>query len=133
MGESTSVYLCDTLGELPLLYEVAGVAFVGGSLVPLGGHNLLEAARVPSGCTVLHGPHVEAISSSSSQLADARPPAAWCVRDATELAAAVHRLLARPSTLAASRLSAARTAAALENGVLNRVWERLQAPLALQR
>eukprot|EP00966_Prymnesium_polylepis_P279586 6458987-Prymnesium_polylepis.1 len=40
----TAVYLCDTLGELSLLYEAAGLAFVGGSLVPLGGHNLLEAA-----------------------------------------------------------------------------------------
>ncbi|MCF6178408.1 MAG: 3-deoxy-D-manno-octulosonic acid transferase [Geopsychrobacter sp.] len=51
-----TVLLLDTIGELDQLYEFADVVFVGGSLVPLGGHNLLEPARC--GKPVLHGPHM---------------------------------------------------------------------------
>ena len=53
----TQVYLGDTLGELALLYTVGGVAFVGGSLVPLGGHNVLEPAWL--GKPVLSGTSIE--------------------------------------------------------------------------
>ncbi|MDN5871550.1 MAG: lipid IV(A) 3-deoxy-D-manno-octulosonic acid transferase [Nitrococcus sp.] len=53
---TTEVYLADTMGELPQLYAAADVAFVGGSLVPVGGHNVLEAAAL--GLPVLVGPHV---------------------------------------------------------------------------
>jgi 3-deoxy-D-manno-octulosonic-acid transferase len=52
--QSTDVYLVDTMGELKMLYTAADVAFVGGSMVPVGGHNLLEAAAV--GTPVLFGP-----------------------------------------------------------------------------
>lgn len=45
-GNSTDVYIADTLGELKMLYAAADIAFVGGSLVPVGGHNVLEAAAV---------------------------------------------------------------------------------------
>lgn len=129
--EAAALYVCDTLGELSALYELVGVAFVGGSLVPLGGHNLLEAARVPSGCTILHGPHTEAVGLSRDILAATCPPAARCVRDAHELAAEVRALLECGRTLHASRKAAARAAAALERGVLDRVWEQLQVPLGL--
>lgn len=51
------VFLLDTIGELGGLYEFAGLAFVGGSLVPRGGHNILEAAQF--GVPILVGPHTE--------------------------------------------------------------------------
>ena len=51
------VLVVDTLGELSALYATASVAFVGGTLVPVGGHNLLEP--VYAGCPVLFGPHFE--------------------------------------------------------------------------
>ncbi|NNF67240.1 MAG: 3-deoxy-D-manno-octulosonic acid transferase, partial [Gammaproteobacteria bacterium] len=51
----TDVFLIDTLGELTLFYAAADVAFVGGSLVPIGGHNLLEPAGL--GKPILTGPH----------------------------------------------------------------------------
>ena len=51
------VFLLDSIGELAPLYSLATVAFVGGSLVPRGGHNILEAARY--GVPVLVGPHTE--------------------------------------------------------------------------
>ncbi|MBL7004597.1 MAG: lipid IV(A) 3-deoxy-D-manno-octulosonic acid transferase [Gammaproteobacteria bacterium] len=50
------VYLADTMGELKMLYAAADVAFVGGSMVPVGGHNILEAAAV--GIPVLFGPYM---------------------------------------------------------------------------
>ena len=52
---ATSVLLGDTMGELMMFYAAADVAFVAGSLVPIGGHNLLEPASV--GRPVLTGPH----------------------------------------------------------------------------
>ena len=51
------VFLLDSIGELASLYEVADLAFVGGSLVPKGGHNVLEAAQF--GVPILVGPHTE--------------------------------------------------------------------------
>ena len=56
MLESTDVYLADTMGELKLLYAAADVAFVGGSMVSVGGHNILEALVV--GVPVMFGPYM---------------------------------------------------------------------------
>jgi 3-deoxy-D-manno-octulosonic-acid transferase len=50
------VYFGDTMGEVPLFYAAANVAFVGGTLVPVGGHNLLEPAAL--GKPVVTGPHL---------------------------------------------------------------------------
>lgn len=54
-GPEDAVYLGDTMGELPALIAAADAAFIGGSLVPVGGHNLLEAAA--AGVPVAIGPH----------------------------------------------------------------------------
>jgi len=51
------IFLLDSIGELASLYEFADLAFVGGSLVPRGGHNVLEAAQF--GAPILVGPHTE--------------------------------------------------------------------------
>ena len=53
---TTGIYVADTMGELGLLYRVAPLVFVGGSLVPHGGQNPIEAAKL--GTAILHGPHV---------------------------------------------------------------------------
>lgn len=53
------VFLVDVMGELKTFYAAADVAFVGGSLVPIGGHNILEAAAV--GVPVMVGPYVDNI------------------------------------------------------------------------
>lgn len=55
-AEETAVYLGDTMGELMFFYAVSDVSFVGGSLIPRGGHNILEAAALAK--PVLSGPHV---------------------------------------------------------------------------
>jgi 3-deoxy-D-manno-octulosonic-acid transferase len=54
--EATAVFLGDSMGELPIFLAAADAAFIGGSLVPTGGHNPLEAAAV--GVPVVTGPHV---------------------------------------------------------------------------
>ena len=55
-NSSTEIYVADTLGELGLIYRVAPIVFVGGSLVSHGGQNPIEAAKL--GAAILHGPHV---------------------------------------------------------------------------
>jgi 3-deoxy-D-manno-octulosonic-acid transferase len=59
---NSAIYLADTMGELGLFYRVARLAFIGGSLVPHGGQNPLEPARL--GCPVLAGPHTENFSDA---------------------------------------------------------------------
>jgi 3-deoxy-D-manno-octulosonic-acid transferase len=49
------VFLLDSVGELAVIYELADIAFVGGSLVPTGGHNILEPAQY--GAAILVGPY----------------------------------------------------------------------------
>jgi 3-deoxy-D-manno-octulosonic-acid transferase len=88
------VLLVDTLGELQTLYAASDVAFVGGSLVPVGGHNLLEPASL--GLAVLAGPHLQNTLEVATLLRAA--DALTIVRDARELATAVSELLADPVT-----------------------------------
>ncbi len=52
----TEVFLGDTMGEVPLFYAASDIAFVGGTLVPVGGHNLLEPAAL--GLPIVTGPHL---------------------------------------------------------------------------
>jgi len=52
----TDIYVADTLGELGLIYRLAPIVFMGGSLVSHGGQNPIEAAKL--GAAILHGPHV---------------------------------------------------------------------------
>ena len=85
---ATRVLLGDTMGEMLLLYALADVALVGGSLVPHGGHNLLEPAAL--GKPVLSGPHVFNFLEIAEQLKEAG--ALREVRDAGEISTAVARL-----------------------------------------
>jgi 3-deoxy-D-manno-octulosonic-acid transferase len=96
--ESTDVFLVDTMGELPLFYAASDVAFVGGSLVPVGGHNLLEPAAL--GLPVISGPHV----FNAQEIADMfiERGASRVVHDFNELAASVGDLISDPD--AATRI-----------------------------
>ena len=80
------------MGELLLFYAAADLAFVGGSLVATGGHNVLEPALL--GLPVLFGPHMFNFTEAGHRLLEAE--AAWQVVDAAALATAVDRLLADP-------------------------------------
>ena len=96
----TDVYLVDTLGEMGLWYRIAAVAFVGGSLADVGGHNPFEPALL--GCAILHGPHVRNFIDAYRRLAIA--DAAVLVRSEDELAEALVATMApdRAATMAAA-------------------------------
>ena len=121
LPRDTPVLLVDTVGELVALYASADAAFVGGSLVPIGGHNLLEPAAL--GLPVLTGPSYYN-SQEIAQLLLARG-AALEVKSAQDLAATLKRLLAEPAArekmgiigkeiIAANRGSVARLLAIIE-------------------
>jgi len=86
------VLLGDTMGELLFLYALADIAFVGGSLVPTGGHNPLEPAALA--LPVLMGPHVFNFLEISAMLGEAG--ALRQVDDAEGLATEVRRLIELP-------------------------------------
>ncbi|KZY36644.1 3-deoxy-D-manno-octulosonic acid transferase [Alcanivorax sp. HI0044] len=92
IAADTQVYLADTMGELLMLFGVADVAFVGGSLVPVGGHNLLEPAGW--GKPVLTGPHLHNFTAISNLLDDAG--ALTLVDNADALAIALQALFRYP-------------------------------------
>lgn len=88
-GADSSVFLLDSLGELNLFYAAADVAFVGGSLVSIGGHNILEPAAL--GLPVLFGPHMCNFADIANRLLQAQ--GALQVRDDAHLSEQVARLL----------------------------------------
>jgi len=120
---STAIYLADTLGELGLFYRLAGAAFIGGSLVDVGGHNPFEAARLD--CAIVHGPDMRKNTAMATALAQAE--ASEIITDAGGLADTITRLLEQPK-LRATRAAAAERAAAAGNAVLTAVLDQL-APL----
>jgi len=88
----TTVFLLDTLGELPVFYAASDVAFVAGSLVPIGGHNLLEPAAL--GIPVLTGPYTFNAEDIAEMLAGVG--AMREVKDSVELATELASLMADP-------------------------------------
>lgn len=116
----TAVYLADTMGELLACYGAADLAFVGGSLVPVGGHNLLEPAAL--GVPVLTGPELANFAEVAEVLREA--DALVEVADAEALAAALAGLLADPAER--RRLGeAGRAVVAANRGALERTLEGL--------
>jgi len=88
-----AVLIGDTLGEMLLFYSVADVIFVGGSLAPIGGHNILEALQVNR--PVVFGPHMQNFKHISQLVLDAG--GGRCVGDTTELLLAFRELFADES------------------------------------
>ncbi|MCQ4321285.1 lipid IV(A) 3-deoxy-D-manno-octulosonic acid transferase [Stutzerimonas stutzeri] len=112
----TQVLLGDTMGELLFLFALADAAFVGGSLVPTGGHNLLEPAAL--GKPVLTGPHLFNFLDIAAQLRDAGALAE--VGSAPELASAVAAFWVDPARAAQAR-SAGLTVLKNNQGALGRL------------
>ncbi len=104
---SKDILLLDSVGELVDFFAAADVAFVGGSLAPVGGHNILEPARF--GKPVLFGPHMENFHSLAQDMI--RQGAALEVSGAEDLATAVSDLLADPQKSQAMGRRAAKIAA----------------------
>jgi 3-deoxy-D-manno-octulosonic-acid transferase len=118
---TTDIYIADTIGELGLFYRLAPVAFIGGSLVPRGGQNPVEAIKL--GAAVLSGPHWRNFGDAY----DALLAAGGCrqVSDAASLADAALYLLGTPKARATMMANAERALAAL-GGALPRTIAALE-------
>ena len=128
LSELGSVFLLDSLGELASLYRFADVVFVGGSLVPIGGHNILEPAafsKVP-----IYGPSMENFRAMATQFLSAK--AAIEVKSAEELSAAWKRLLGDP-TRAAGMGERARDLAYRNRGATAAVLEHIERVIGADR
>jgi 3-deoxy-D-manno-octulosonic-acid transferase len=120
-GETTDIYVADTVGELGLIYRLAPVVFMGGSLVKHGGQNPIEPAKL--GAAILHGPHVWNFAELYDALDQAR--GAEPVPDADHLAAAFGAWLADPAARARAAEAARVTVEAL-GGALERTLQALE-------
>lgn len=121
-GESvsadTDIYVADTLGELGLFYRLVDVAFVGGSLIPHGGQNVAEAARLD--CAIICGPHMHNFAAVAHRLSEAEALAT--VTDTRGLADEVRSLLGN-ATLATERAAAARRVAEADAAACDRMLD----------
>ncbi|KRG44909.1 3-deoxy-D-manno-octulosonic acid transferase [Stenotrophomonas pictorum JCM 9942] len=110
----TGVFVIDTLGELMAFYACATVAFVGGSLQPIGGHNLLEPAAM--GTAAVTGPHLHNFAEISKRMSEAG--AVRICADGNAVAQAIEHLLddtvARERMVQAGRALVANGRGALE-------------------
>ncbi|MGD9656046.1 MAG: 3-deoxy-D-manno-octulosonic acid transferase [Methylocystis sp.] len=114
------VYVVDSVGELGLVFRSVGVVLMGKSLLPGGGQNPIEPAKL--GCAILHGPHVENFSEVYNELAAAK--AAARVSDAASVARAAHYLLSEPARMRKMGRAAAETVERLggaSRGIMNAV------------
>jgi 3-deoxy-D-manno-octulosonic-acid transferase len=112
-----AIYIADSMGELGLWFRVTTIACIGGSLVPVGGHNPIEAAQL--GCALLYGPHMFTVAGVSAELqAD---NAAIVVSDDKTLADAIAWLL-EDKAAAIAMAAAARGVAERNRHVLDRAF-----------
>jgi len=117
---ATDIYIGDTLGEMGLYYMLAGIAFIGGTLHPSGGHNPFEAAHLDT--ALIAGPSDFNFSESYAGFEAAG--AMQRVAAAAELAPAVGRLLADDA--ARQRMAtAARAVASADSGATARAFQAL--------
>ncbi len=117
----TDIYVADTVGELGLLYRLAPIVFVGGSLASHGGQNPIEAAKL--GAAILHGPHVWNFADLYSALDAAH--GAEQIADAGRLATRIGAWLTDPEARQAVAESGRQTVEAL-GGALERTLQALE-------
>ncbi len=92
-GDETKVLLLDTMGELIYFYGASDIAIVGGSLVPIGGHNLMEPAL--AGTPIIMGKHLENFADIAALFHE--KGGLTIVANTTELRDQLHRLIQSPS------------------------------------
>jgi 3-deoxy-D-manno-octulosonic-acid transferase len=117
----TAIYVMDTMGELGLLYRLAPIVFVGGSLATHGGQNPIEPAKL--GAAIVHGPHVWNFAEIYSALDNARGAAQ--VTDTGKLAVRVGAWL-KDAGERAEAVAAARATVASLGGALGRTLAAIE-------
>jgi len=122
---ATDIYVADTMGELGLVYRIAPVVFIGGSLVRHGGQNPIEPAKL--GAAILHGPHVWNFDEVYAALDDAH--GAEPVDSGDKLTAGFAAMLGQPAQR--SRVAqAGRNAVNALGGALERTMQALEPYLS---
>ena len=121
ISNSTDVYIADTMGELGLFYTLSNIAFVGGSLIPWGGHNPMEPARLHN--VVLSGKHVHNFKETYDLLKVEK--AVVMVNDADDLAMKVKSFFGNPE-VAKDYMARAFYVAEREADVLSRTIDKLK-------
>lgn len=126
IAPETDVYLADSIGEMGLWYRLSDIVLMGGSLVPKGGQNFLEPAKLS--CTLISGPHRQ----NFQVIADGLEAASGLtqVENAEELAAAIGKYLRDDAARRAS-IEASAAYAVREEQVLSRILSALH-PLLTQ-
>lgn len=119
------IYLGDTLGEMGLFYRLASITYLGGSLVPVGGHNPIEAAQLDTALIV--GPFTFNFAGLVTDLQQA--DACATIKSADELAETVQQLLT-DGALRQDRIAKGRAVATREASALDRIAARLHPYVA---
>jgi 3-deoxy-D-manno-octulosonic-acid transferase len=115
ISAQTAVYIADTMGELGLFYRLTRFCFLGGTLVPLGGHNVLEPAVLH--CAVLAGPNTASATGAYAAVLEAQQ--FGLVTSSADIAREAGRLLENPAMAMAAGDAAAR-GAATQSGAVTR-------------
>jgi 3-deoxy-D-manno-octulosonic-acid transferase len=123
---TTDIYIVDTIGELGLFFRLAPIVFMGASLIPRGGHNPIEPAKL--GSAILHGPHVHNFADVYAALD--RADGAMPVSDAETLALAVSALMKDPARVRSMSRAAAQLVET-HGGALDRTLQAIE-PYVLQ-
>lgn len=121
----TAVYVADTIGELPLFYTLATFAFIGGSLIPHGGQNPLEAARLKRAVTA--GPYTDNFAEAYNSIFAAQ--GCGRVLSCADIVALARRWLNDTAEARATGAAASQAAAQL-GGALERTRQAIEALLA---
>ena len=125
LASDVDVVVGDTMGELQKLYAASDVAFVGGSLVEVGGHNILEACAV--GIPVIFGPHM--FQAEEIGIMALKRGAACRIQGVSDLVDAVRTYIERPKHRKAAG-EAARALVEDNRGALERTLKRIERALA---
>jgi 3-deoxy-D-manno-octulosonic-acid transferase len=120
-ASNVDIFVVDTLGELGLIYRLASIVFMGGSLASHGGQNPIEAIRL--GAAVIHGPHVWNFAEIYATLDAAK--GAELVADEEALLTCLAGLVANPGARKAVADAAIATVAKL-GGALERTLAALE-------
>jgi 3-deoxy-D-manno-octulosonic-acid transferase len=121
ISAQTAIYIADTMGEMGLFYRLSHFCFLGGTLVPLGGHNVLEPARLH--CAVLAGPNISSAPEAYRAILAAQ--GFGSVSSSADIAREAARLLSDAALAKAAGDAAARGAATL-SGAVGRTVEALK-------
>ncbi|MDR0406752.1 MAG: 3-deoxy-D-manno-octulosonic acid transferase [Holosporales bacterium] len=116
------VYIADTFGELGVFYQLSDIIFIGGSFVPVGGHNLVEPAQLR--CAIFHGPYMSNFKEMTALFH--QHAAAVQVNNAAEIVSFVKDLLENPDRCTALQ-SAAKDLVASQCNALE-VFDRVAKP-----